>query len=182
MFALSRNSSATIRRSAALRRNRRRTKLCPMELRIDLLEHLTDEDIMASVLENNHRYKPELLFFKNRHWESVTGFNRGACARGGTQHGPNPEGYETTRCEWEEWRGRESTLPASQQCGQTPLIASSAHPKTLPLTFPSPLPETQHLSSRSQYIHLPSRPSPIVSEVPGYSRNHFHPNPCQETG
>jgi len=35
-----------------------------MKLRLDLLEHLTDEDIMASVLENNHRYKPEPLFSK----------------------------------------------------------------------------------------------------------------------
>jgi len=35
-----------------------------MKLRLDLLEHLTDEDIMTSVLENNHRYKPEPLFSK----------------------------------------------------------------------------------------------------------------------
>jgi hypothetical protein len=35
-----------------------------MKLRLDLLEHLTDEDIMKSVLENNHRYKPEPLFSK----------------------------------------------------------------------------------------------------------------------
>ena len=35
-----------------------------MKLRLDLLEHLTDEDIMASVLENNHRYKPEPLLSK----------------------------------------------------------------------------------------------------------------------
>ena len=33
-----------------------------MKLRLDLLEHLTDEDIMASVVENNHRYKSEPLF------------------------------------------------------------------------------------------------------------------------
>ena len=35
-----------------------------MKLRLDLLEHLTDEDIMASVVENNHRYKPEPHFSK----------------------------------------------------------------------------------------------------------------------
>jgi hypothetical protein len=35
-----------------------------MKLRLDLLDHLKDEDIMASVLENNHRYKPEPLFSK----------------------------------------------------------------------------------------------------------------------
>ena len=33
-----------------------------MKLRLDLLEHLTDEDILEEVLANNHRYKPEPLF------------------------------------------------------------------------------------------------------------------------
>lgn len=33
-----------------------------MKLRLDLLEHLKDEDILAEVLANNHRYKPEPLF------------------------------------------------------------------------------------------------------------------------
>ncbi len=35
-----------------------------MKLRLDLLEHLTDEDILEEVLVNNHRYKPEPLFSK----------------------------------------------------------------------------------------------------------------------
>ncbi len=35
-----------------------------MKLRLDLLDHLTDEDIMEEVLANNHRYKPEPLFSK----------------------------------------------------------------------------------------------------------------------
>ena len=35
-----------------------------MKLRLDLLEHLTDEDILEEVLANNHRYKPEPLFSK----------------------------------------------------------------------------------------------------------------------
>ena len=35
-----------------------------MKLRLDLLEHLTDEDILKEVLANNHRYKPEPLFSK----------------------------------------------------------------------------------------------------------------------
>ena len=30
-----------------------------MKLRLDLLEHLTAEDILEEVLANNHRYKPE---------------------------------------------------------------------------------------------------------------------------
>jgi len=35
-----------------------------MKLRLDLLEHLTDEDILEEVLANNHRYKPAPLFSK----------------------------------------------------------------------------------------------------------------------
>ena len=33
-----------------------------MKLRLDLLEHLTDQDILEEVLANNHRYKPEPHF------------------------------------------------------------------------------------------------------------------------
>lgn len=35
-----------------------------MKLRLDLLEHLTGEDILEEVLANNHRYKPEPNFSK----------------------------------------------------------------------------------------------------------------------
>ncbi len=35
-----------------------------MKLRLDLLEHLTDRDILEEVLANNHRYKPEPNFSK----------------------------------------------------------------------------------------------------------------------
>jgi hypothetical protein len=35
-----------------------------MKLRLDLLEHLTDQDILEEVLANNHRYKPEPNFSK----------------------------------------------------------------------------------------------------------------------
>ena len=35
-----------------------------MKLRLDLLEHLTDEDILEEVLANNPRYKPEPNFSK----------------------------------------------------------------------------------------------------------------------
>lgn len=38
--------------------------MCLMKLRLDLLEHLRDEDILAEVLANNHRYKPEPLLSK----------------------------------------------------------------------------------------------------------------------
>ena len=33
-----------------------------MKLRLDLLEHLTDDDILEEVLANNHRYKSEPNF------------------------------------------------------------------------------------------------------------------------
>jgi len=35
-----------------------------MKLRLDLLEHLSDKDILEEVLANNHRYKPEPHFSK----------------------------------------------------------------------------------------------------------------------
>ncbi len=35
-----------------------------MKLRVDLLEHLTDQDILEEVLANNPRYKPEPNFSK----------------------------------------------------------------------------------------------------------------------
>jgi hypothetical protein len=35
-----------------------------MKLRLDLLEQLTDQDILEEVLANNHRYKPEPLLSK----------------------------------------------------------------------------------------------------------------------
>jgi hypothetical protein len=35
-----------------------------MKLRLDLLAHLTDQDILEEALANNHRYKPEPLLSK----------------------------------------------------------------------------------------------------------------------
>ena len=35
-----------------------------MKLRLDLVKHLTAEDLMEEVLANNHRYKPEPLLSK----------------------------------------------------------------------------------------------------------------------
>jgi len=40
-------------------------------------------------------------FLKNRSWELVVGLNRGACARGGAQHGFNQETQAATASEWE---------------------------------------------------------------------------------
>jgi hypothetical protein len=39
-------------------------------------------------------------FLKNRRWDFVVGLNRGACARGGAQHGKNSESYEALETEW----------------------------------------------------------------------------------
>jgi CRISPR-associated Cas5-like protein len=36
---------------------------------------------------------PRAQFLKNRSWELVVGLNRGACARGGAQHGQNSESF-----------------------------------------------------------------------------------------
>jgi hypothetical protein len=41
-------------------------------------------------------------FLKNRSWELVVGLNRGACARGGAQHGFNRETQAACRREWKE--------------------------------------------------------------------------------
>ena len=49
-------------------------------------------------------------FFANRHWESVVGFNRGACARGGALHGINSETGGACAADWEESRRRELSL------------------------------------------------------------------------
>ncbi len=35
-----------------------------MKLRLDLLKHLKEEDLLEAVLANNHRYKPEPLLSK----------------------------------------------------------------------------------------------------------------------
>jgi len=43
-------------------------------------------------------------FLKNRSWEHVIRFNQGACARGGAQHGLNPETQEEVAKEWEQRR------------------------------------------------------------------------------
>ena len=81
-----------------------------MKLRLDLLEHLKDEDILEEVLANNHRYKPEPHFSKNRSWDLVVGLNRGACARGGAQHGFNRETQGACASEWAERQGQILTL------------------------------------------------------------------------
>ena len=59
-----------------------------MKLRLDLLEHLTDEDIIEEVLANNHRYKPEPNFSK-------TGI--GSLSSASTEERPQEEARSTAR-------------------------------------------------------------------------------------
>jgi len=49
-------------------------------------------------------------FIKNRSWESVVSYNRGACARGGAQHGVNSETSGACSEEWEQKRTGEVTF------------------------------------------------------------------------
>jgi len=49
-------------------------------------------------------------FIQNWSWESVIGFNKGACERGKAQHGHNSETHEKVRVEWEESRRQTLTL------------------------------------------------------------------------
>ena len=48
-------------------------------------------------------------FLANWRWESVVGHNRGVCARGGAQHGANPESHAVIEAEWERFRAVEAT-------------------------------------------------------------------------
>jgi hypothetical protein len=52
-------------------------------------------------------------FLKNRSWELVISLNRGACARGGAQHGQNSESYATLETEWRQKQ------PAVQSLAET---------------------------------------------------------------
>jgi hypothetical protein len=49
-------------------------------------------------------------FIQNWGWQSIVGFNQGACERGKAKHGYNSETHEKVRREWEEARGQELTL------------------------------------------------------------------------
>jgi hypothetical protein len=59
-------------------------------------------------------------FLKNRSWELVVGLNRGACARGGAQHGQNSESFATLEAEWRkiqpEIRSLAETIEFLRQC------------------------------------------------------------------
>jgi len=49
-------------------------------------------------------------FLQNWNWQSVASINERACARGGAQHGINPEAGEAVASEWEARHGQTLTL------------------------------------------------------------------------
>ena len=59
-------------------------------------------------------------FLKNRSWELVVSLNRGACARGGAQHGQNSESHATVAADWEIKRQQvlslDETIEFLRQC------------------------------------------------------------------
>jgi len=59
-------------------------------------------------------------FLKNRSWEFVISYNRGACARGSAQHGFNSETQEATAGEWtkkqQEVLSLDETIEFLRQC------------------------------------------------------------------
>src|SRR5439155_12793911 len=59
-------------------------------------------------------------FLKNRSWELVVGLNRGACARGGAQHGFNRETQAASASEWAAKQGQvlslNETIDFLRQC------------------------------------------------------------------
>ena len=83
-----------------------------MKLRLDLLEHLTDEDILEEVLANNHRYRPEPLLSK-------TGV--GTLSSASTEERAQEEARSTTRIQ--------RALQRLKQSGAKPNPKSDPSPK-----------------------------------------------------
>src|SRR5580692_1844171 len=75
---------------------------------------MTDETAIGSAGASDRRGHPRggageqsplqarAAFLKNRSWELVVGLNRGACARGGAQHGQNSESHAAVEAEWSQ--------------------------------------------------------------------------------
>jgi hypothetical protein len=59
-------------------------------------------------------------FLKNRSWDAVVGLNRGACSRGGAQHGKNSESHAAVAADWEaktrEILSLDETIEFLRQC------------------------------------------------------------------
>jgi hypothetical protein len=70
-----------------------------MKLRLDLLEHLTDQDILEEVLANNPRYRPEPNF-------SRTGV--GSLSSASTEQRAQEEARSTARIQRAVWRSKQN--------------------------------------------------------------------------
>ncbi len=81
-----------------------------MKLRLDLLEHLTDQDILEEVLANNHRYKPEPLFSK-------TGV--GSLSSASTEERAQEEARSTALIERLKKRARQSGKKSSKKSSRS---------------------------------------------------------------
>ena len=77
-----------------------------MKLRIDLLEHLTDQDILEEVLANNHRYKPAPNF-------SRTGV--GSLSSASTKERAQEEARSTARIQRAMQRSQQSGNAANRK-------------------------------------------------------------------
>ena len=82
-----------------------------MKLRLDLLEHLTDEDILEEVLANNHRYKPEPNF-------SRTGV--GSLSSASTEERAQEEARSTALIERLKQRAQANGQPDSNKSSPSP--------------------------------------------------------------
>lgn len=60
--------------------------------------------------EGGSPFQSRAAFLENWDWDAVISINRGACARGGAQHGINSETGGARAAEWEERRRQELTL------------------------------------------------------------------------
>src|SRR5882724_7653346 len=86
-----------------------------MKLRLDLLEHLTDEDILEEVLANNRRYKSEPNFSKTG-VGSLSSASIEERAKEEARSGISSETADTCSQEWEALRSQILTLGETLDC------------------------------------------------------------------
>ena len=82
-----------------------------MKLRLDLLEQLTDQDILEEVLANNHRYKPEPNFSKTE---------VGSLSSASTEERAQEKARSTALIERLKKRARESGRKTSSKSSPSP--------------------------------------------------------------
>src|SRR5439155_4036687 len=135
--------------------------LCPMKLRFDLVEKITPEMLMESVLANHHRYKAEPLLSKTGTGSLSPASTEDRCDRGKALHGHNSETYERVRNRWEEHSPRELTLGDTLDflldCHRSaPFLFFKGKKDCIMIPFHSLLPEIAQREVRC--IHLGAAP------------------------